>query len=101
MKARVVVPRQLQIAAVLLIAVVFGGTAGFVTLEHWSWFDAFYMTVTTITTVGGGGGGGAGGFWPAGRWGRAPPFRGTPPTDAGGGGGGAASARRGGEVVDD
>jgi voltage-gated potassium channel len=54
MNARVVVPRQLQIAAVLLFAVVFGGTAGFVTLERWSWFDAFYMTVTTITTVGGG-----------------------------------------------
>jgi voltage-gated potassium channel len=54
MNARVVVPRQLQIAAVLLIAVVFGGTAGFVTLEHWTWFEAFYMTVTTITTVGGG-----------------------------------------------
>jgi voltage-gated potassium channel len=33
---------------------VFGGTAGFVTLEHWTWFEAFYMTVTTITTVGGG-----------------------------------------------
>jgi voltage-gated potassium channel len=54
MNARAVVPRQLQIAAVLLIAVVLGGTAGFATLERWSWFDAFYMTVTTITTVGGG-----------------------------------------------
>jgi len=54
MNARAVVPRQLQIAAVLLIAVVLGGTAGFVTLEQWSWFDAFYMTITTITTIGGG-----------------------------------------------
>jgi voltage-gated potassium channel len=54
MNARAVVPRQLQIAAVLLIAVVLGGTAGFVALEQWSWFDAFYMTVTTITTIGGG-----------------------------------------------
>ena len=23
-------------------------------LEHWSWFDAFYMTITTITTIGSG-----------------------------------------------
>ena len=30
------------------------GTAGYVALERWSWFDALYMTVTTITTVGGG-----------------------------------------------
>src|ERR1700730_11861188 len=54
MNARVGGSRQLPMPAVLLIAVVFGGTAGFVTLEHWSWFEAFYMTVTTITTVGGG-----------------------------------------------
>jgi len=28
------------------------GTAGFTLLEHWSPFDAFYMTLTTMTTVG-------------------------------------------------
>ena len=28
------------------------GTAGFVLIEKYSWFDAFYMTLTTITTVG-------------------------------------------------
>lgn len=28
------------------------GTIGFVLVEHYSWFDAFYMTLTTITTVG-------------------------------------------------
>ncbi len=28
------------------------GTTGFVTIEHWPVFDAFYMTLTTITTVG-------------------------------------------------
>jgi voltage-gated potassium channel len=28
------------------------GTAGFVLIEHWSVFDAFYMTLITITTVG-------------------------------------------------
>lgn len=28
------------------------GTIGFVLIEDYSWFDAFYMTLTTITTVG-------------------------------------------------
>lgn len=31
-----------------------GGTVGYARLEGWTWFDAFYMTVTTITTIGGG-----------------------------------------------
>jgi voltage-gated potassium channel len=38
----------------LLAAVILAGTAGYVMLEHWSWFDAFYMTITTITTIGSG-----------------------------------------------
>ena len=46
--------RRLVVAATLLIAVTVVGTTGYVVLEHWSWFDALYMTVTTITTVGGG-----------------------------------------------
>ena len=54
MHQRAGVPRRLQLAAVLLAAVILGGTAGYVALEGWSWFDAFYMTVTTVTTVGGG-----------------------------------------------
>ena len=29
-----------------------GGTIGFVAIEHYDPFDAFYMTITTITTVG-------------------------------------------------
>src|ERR1700761_5468059 len=28
------------------------GMAGFVLIEGYSWFDAFYMTLTTITTIG-------------------------------------------------
>lgn len=28
------------------------GTAGFHYIEHWSWFDSFYMVVTTFTTIG-------------------------------------------------
>jgi voltage-gated potassium channel len=47
-------PRRLLIAAALLLFVMALGTAGYVALEGWSGFDAFYMTITTITTVGGG-----------------------------------------------
>jgi voltage-gated potassium channel len=54
MSERAQLPRRLLVAASLLIAVVAVGTAGYVALEGWAWFDAFYMTVTTITTVGGG-----------------------------------------------
>jgi voltage-gated potassium channel len=54
MKERSILPRTLLIAGTLLVGVVLFGTAGYVALEHWAWFDAFYMTVTTITTVGGG-----------------------------------------------
>lgn len=36
----------------LLVAVLAGGTAGYVVIEGWSAWDAFYMTVTTVATVG-------------------------------------------------
>jgi voltage-gated potassium channel len=39
------------IAAVLGFTLILG-TAGFRLIEGYSWFDAFYMTLTTITTVG-------------------------------------------------
>ncbi len=45
-------PRRLAIAASLLLAVIAIGTAGYVLLERWSPFEAFYFTVMTITTVG-------------------------------------------------
>lgn len=54
MSERSVLPRRLLIAAALLLLVMGLGTAGYVALERWSGFDAFYMTITTITTVGGG-----------------------------------------------
>ncbi|HEY0393386.1 MAG TPA: NAD-binding protein [Candidatus Elarobacter sp.] len=44
----------MSIAVLMLLAVVAVGTAGYVAIERWPWFDAFYMTVTTVTTVGGG-----------------------------------------------
>ncbi len=36
----------------LLATVICAGTAGFVVIEGWDVFDAFYMTITTVTTVG-------------------------------------------------
>jgi voltage-gated potassium channel len=36
----------------VLISVVAGGTIGYVVIEGWSFWDAFYMTVITVTTVG-------------------------------------------------
>jgi voltage-gated potassium channel len=38
--------------AVALLLIVLGGTVGFVVVEHFSVFDAFYMTLITISTVG-------------------------------------------------
>jgi len=40
------------LATVLLIAVLAGGTSGYVLIERWSVWDALNMTVTTVTTVG-------------------------------------------------
>ena len=44
--------RNLRTIAVLLLLVMAGGTAGYHYLEGWSWFDGFYMVVTTLTTIG-------------------------------------------------
>jgi voltage-gated potassium channel len=44
--------RRVLLLAALLVIVLFAGTTGFVVIEHSSWFDAFYMTLTTITTIG-------------------------------------------------
>jgi voltage-gated potassium channel len=40
------------LALLLLVLVTTGGTVGYVVVEGWSWWDAFYMTVITVTTVG-------------------------------------------------
>jgi len=45
---------SLSLALALLVAVILAGTAGYAEIEHWSWFDALYVTITTITTIGGG-----------------------------------------------
>ena len=40
------------LAVTLLLAIIAGGTVGYVAIERWSVWDAFYMTVTTVATVG-------------------------------------------------
>jgi voltage-gated potassium channel len=44
--------RHLRKIGALLLLVVAIGTAGFHYIEGWSWFDGFYMVVTTLTTIG-------------------------------------------------
>jgi voltage-gated potassium channel len=39
-------------AVALLVTVIVGGTLGYMVLEGWSAWDAFYMTIITVTTVG-------------------------------------------------
>jgi hypothetical protein len=39
-------------AIALLVLVVAWGTAGYMLIEGWSAWDAFYMTIITVTTVG-------------------------------------------------
>jgi voltage-gated potassium channel len=43
---------NLRIAFLALIALIVVGMAGFHYLEHWTWFEGFYMVLTTITTIG-------------------------------------------------
>jgi voltage-gated potassium channel len=45
-------PRRLALIALAMALTLAGGTAGFVFIEHYPVFDAFYMTLTTVTTVG-------------------------------------------------
>ena len=44
--------RLLKIVASALLLLTAAGTAGFHYIEHWSWFDSFYMVVITLSTIG-------------------------------------------------
>src|ERR1700689_242059 len=44
--------RRLAIIALAMLVTLGGGTLGFVLIEHYPVFDAFYMTLITVTTVG-------------------------------------------------
>ncbi len=48
------VPRRLVVAVSLVIFIVVIGVLGYMWIEHWTWFEALYMTVTALTTLGGG-----------------------------------------------
>src|ERR1700757_346664 len=43
---------NLRLIGFALALVMLVGTAGFHYIEGWSWFDGFYMVVTTLTTIG-------------------------------------------------
>src|SRR3984957_6782469 len=43
--------RRLGITRLAMLAVLAGGALGFVLIDHYPVFDAFYMTLTTLTTV--------------------------------------------------
>src|SRR6476646_9229874 len=44
--------RNLRLIGVALLGLTLAGTAGYHFIEGWSWFDGFYMVVTTLTTIG-------------------------------------------------
>ena len=44
--------RHLKISVTILLLLVSAGTVGFVTIEHWRFLDALYMTIITLGTVG-------------------------------------------------
>ena len=44
--------RNLRTIGALLLVVMTIGTAGYHYIERWTWFDGFYMVVTTLTTIG-------------------------------------------------
>jgi voltage-gated potassium channel len=41
-----------RLAVLMALVVIAGGTAGYVVIEDWNAWDAFYMTMMTVTTVG-------------------------------------------------
>src|SRR5262249_24034735 len=44
--------RKLQVALLLVIAIAVVGATGYHFIEGWTWFESFYMVVTTLATVG-------------------------------------------------
>src|SRR5205814_6059846 len=39
-------------AVALFVSIIAGGTVGYMAIEGWGAWDAFYMTIITVTTVG-------------------------------------------------
>jgi voltage-gated potassium channel len=51
-RALVKASHNLRLIGLALVLVIVTGTAGFHFIEGWSWFDGFYMVITTLTTIG-------------------------------------------------
>ena len=45
-------PLRLLVFGSVPVVMIGVGTVGYHLIERWSWFDAFYMTVTTLTSIG-------------------------------------------------
>lgn len=43
---------KIRMCFMLIVAVIFTGTAGYRVIERWDWIDCLYMTITTLSTVG-------------------------------------------------
>ena len=52
MRAGAVIERRTALALTILAVVVVAGTVGYMIIEGWGAWDAFYMTVISLTTVG-------------------------------------------------
>ncbi len=46
------VHRRLFLHLLRIVALMVGGTVGYMVFQHWNWLDSLFMTVTTLTTVG-------------------------------------------------
>ena len=44
--------RNLRLIAIALVVLTVMGMAGFHFIERWTWFDGFYMVITTFSTIG-------------------------------------------------
>src|SRR5437899_3596700 len=44
--------RNLKLIAIALVVVTLVGMTGFHYIEGWTWFDGFYMVITTLSTIG-------------------------------------------------
>lgn len=44
--------REILVANLFLVFVLFIGTLGYMIIEDWTWFDGLYMTFITLTTIG-------------------------------------------------
>ena len=44
--------QRFRLVALLVVAILAGGTVGYRFIEGWTWLDSTFMTVITVTTVG-------------------------------------------------